>query len=259
MPIIILIVVLVVAFIVYIYYNSSNTKKQSAEAMKREAETKKRREEIIERRKQYVEAIAPSTRIIVNNGVHLFFKDDELRFFGVDESGQKYSFEDLQRVGKYDNYISLGLKNSKDLVIGKDFLHPDTTVALGSKSINAISEEMMPVLRENLKRFLDENAVHPTHEYEHENCIYGCDINSEQFYMAYGCLQVYDFATLKKVTIEDESNNRYCTANYVIHIYLRHYYDSSMDQYPVCDIYFDSKDSTFYNILSMYKGILNRQ
>ena len=244
MPTVITILVLVAGVIICIAYASAQAKKERAE--------------IAERRRWYVESLSPTVRIIVNDGIHLFFKDDEQQFFGLDETGKKYSFDGLHSIHSYSDGIFFMHKDSCSLCVGKDYSQPDTTVALDSVSISKIYAEMMPVLRKNLRKELDKYGVNPTHEYEVDGSLFGCDINSRQFYMVYGSPTVYDFADLKKVTIEDVSNNSLCSFNYSIHVYIRHE-DSFWDQYPECDIDFDSKDSTFNGILAMFKGIRNRQ
>lgn len=262
MPLVIFACAALVILVIYGVYRSIQAKKQQEELNKRREEEKKQRAKAVERRKQYVSSIGPNARIIVNNGIHLFFKDDVQKIFGNDETGTTYSFEGLQSIQVNADSIIIhhvDCKSITGILVGRDCITYSPSVPLDAKSVNAIYTEMMPVLRANLHEKLDIYGVKSTHEYEHEGSIFGCDINSEQFYMAYGCPAVYDFTDLLKVKFEDLSNDARCTANYIIYIYVRHHYDSSLDQYPECTIYFDTKDSTYYGILAMLKGIRNRQ
>ena len=244
MSILITLIVIVVAMAIYGVYNSSKAQKM--------------REETVERREKYVESIGTTARIIVNDGIHLFYKDDEQQFFGISENGKQYSFSGLQSISRYKSGISFMHKDSISLYIGKDYAHQDTTIALDSSSINAIYAEMMPVLRKNLRDELNKYGITPTHEYEHNGEIFGCDIEKKLFYCVYGSIQVYNFSELKRVTIDDLSNNSLCSSNYEVNIYVKHE-DISMDQYPEYTLYFDSKDAIYHDILAMFKGIRNRQ
>lgn len=165
------------------------------------------RQEKIERRKAYVESLGANTRVIVNNGTHLFFKNDEQQFFGLDEYGKKYSFEGLHSISRSKDGISFMHKDSVSLCIGKDYSHQSATIPLDAACVSAIYSEMVPVLRKNLHKFLEENGVHPTHEYELDGEIWGCDLDSQQFYCVYGCPQIYPFSDLIRVTVEDLRTN----------------------------------------------------
>ncbi len=208
------------------------------------------RKEIIERREKYVKSLSESVRIIVNNGNHLFFKDDEKQFFGLDENGRCYDFAGLLSVAKYKDTISFMHIESTDLYVGKK-IGDNSGVALDASSEKAIYTEMMPVLRENVHNELREYGITSAHEYEHDGEIIGCDFNTRQFYYVCGCLLVYNFSELTRVTVEDLSNNRLCSANYEINIYMR---DGNQNFF-----HFDCKDSTFYDILAMFKAIRQYQ
>lgn len=159
--------------------------------------------ELADRRQRYVESISPNARIIVNNGIHLFFKDDVQQFFGFDESGNTYDFAGLFNISTYKYGIRFYHKDSMDILIGKDYGRPSITYPLPTSQIDAIAREMIPVLRNNLYAELEKEGVTPTHEYEHDGCIWGCDINNKKFFMTYGCIQIFNFSDLKRVTVED--------------------------------------------------------
>lgn len=214
-----------------------------------------RRHEIIECRKAYVASISPTARIIVNNGIHLFFKDDDKEIFGLDESGTTYDFSGLHSIIEHSDGISLMHRDSVSLCIGKDYSHQETTSSLNYASVFAIKAELLPVLLRNLHKELQKAGVSSTHEYEHHGEIWGCDINSNKFYIASGAFSIHNFSDLRRVTIEDLSNNSLCSSNYCIHVYVK--WDNYDDwEY---EIYFQSKDTTFYNLLAMFKGIQNRK
>jgi len=220
------------------------------------AKQDKIRMETIERRKKYVESISTGARIIVNNGIHLFFKNDEQRIFGLDETGKTYSFDGLYNVSVYRDGVSFFHTESLRLCVGKDYGHQDTTVSLDSVSVAAIESEMMPVLRENLYKELSQEGVVPTHEYEHRGEIWGCDLNSRKFFCTSGCFQIHDFADLRRVTIEDLTNNTLYDGSYIIHVVVKNDYGWGDTEY---EIHFHSQDSTYHNLLAMFKGIRNRQ
>ncbi len=212
-------------------------------------------QEIIERRKAFVASVSPTARIIVNDGVHLFFKDDVQQVFGLDESGRTYSFSGLHNISTYRDGIEFFHKDSLNLRVGKDYGHQETTTSLASVSVAAIAAEMLPVLRKNLYAELEKEGVSPTHEYEHEGVFWGCDINSRKFYNTYGSIQIFSFSDLRRVTIEDLRNNTLYDGSYIIHVYVM----SDPEWENEFEIHFKSKDSTFYNLLAMFKGIQNRK
>ena len=221
------------------------------------AKSKKERDEIIERRKTFVESFGPDTRVIVNNGVHLFFKNDTQQFFGVDDSGEKYSFSGLKCVVNNKDGLFFIHDDATSLKIGKDYAHQDTTTALDAISTNKIYNEMMPVLRDNLQKELDKYGVSPTHEYEIDGDIWGCDINSKQFYCVSGSPRVFPFSDLIKVTIQDLRDNRLYDGSYIIHVIVRNdFLGLGDDDY---EIHIKTPDETYYNLLAMFKGIRNRQ
>lgn len=211
-----------------------------------------------ERREKYAHSLGPSVRILVNDGVHFFFKDDEHEFFGLDESGKTYSFSGLESISKRQDSISLHHATAFALLIGKDIGHPDTTTALDSSPIDLIYSEMMPILRKNVQRELNRYGIVPTHEYERDGYIFGCDLHSKQFYCVYACISVHDFSELKRVTVTDVSKNRLCSANYIISVYIKDPV-KVFEESPSYTLYFDEKDAFFYNLLAMFKGIRNRQ
>lgn len=147
--------------------------------------------------------------------------------------------------------------DSPSLCIGKDYSHQATTFPLDVASINAIYSEMMPVLRNNLHKFLKENGVHPTHEYELDGEIWGCDLDSQQFYCVCGCPQIYPFSDLIRVTIEDLRTNTLYDGSYIIHVYIKE--DTPGLDDNEFEIHIKTPDATYYNLLAMFKGIRNRQ
>ena len=213
-------------------------------------------QETIERRKAYVASISPTARIIVNNGTHLFFKDDTKQIFGLDESGRTYRFSGLHSISVYRDGIGLMHRGSGSLCIGKDYAHQGATFPLDPVSIATIKAELLPVLRKNLYVKLEEAEVSPTHEYEHDGEIWGCDINSKKFYVTYGDFCVHKFSDLRRVTIEDLRDNSLYDGSYIIHVYVE--WDGYEDDFDY-QIHFKSKDATFDNLLAMFKGIQNRR
>jgi len=242
MEILITIVLFLIGLVIYGVYTSSKNEKML--------------NEVKERRQKYVESIGPSARVIVNNGIHFFFKDDVQKVFGIDESGKTYDFENLTGISIFKDAIHFYHMKATSLCVGKDVVHPEATQALDPSSLASISSEMMPVLRSNLKRELDVHAIIPTHQYEHEGIIWGCDIESRMFFMTYGSIQIHPFSDLKRFTVEDMRNNSLYSGNYMMSLYIK------SDLFPDDDVYelsFDSMDSTFNNLLSMFKEIRKRR
>lgn len=239
----ILAVIAAVIVIIFFYASSQEQKRKKLQA------------EYIERMEARVKEICPDAKIIVNNGTHLFFKDDGLEVFGKDGSGKTYSYAGLLSISTYNDGISLYHKDAIDLCIGKKYGGKQPSMPLDRFSVKMIEREMLPVLRKNLYAELEKNGITPTHEYVHDGEIWGCDVNAKMFYTTYGSPQVFAFSDLQKVTIEDMTNNTLCSASYIVHVNVKTSDDFDMD----FDIYFDSKDSTFHDLLSMFKGIRNRR
>lgn len=138
--------------------------------------------------------------------------------------------------------------------VGKDPQHETTTFPLDTASINAIYSEIMPALRDNLHKFFEENGVHPTHEYDIDGDIWGCDLDSRKFYCTLGP-SIYSFSDLIRVTVEDVRANTLCDANYIIHVYVK---DDMLSAYEP-EIFINTQDAAYYGLLAMFKGIRNRQ
>jgi len=242
MEILIIIVICIIALVVYGVHTASKNEKFMTET--------------IERRKKYVESISPNAKIIVNNGIHLFFKDDERQFFGLDETGKTYSFGGLHHISTYKDGIGFFHKESVSLCVGKDYSRQDSTFSLDSGSVAAIADEMLPILRRNLHNKLFEEGISPTHEYEHRGEIWGCDIKSKKFFNTAGSFNIYNFSDLLRVTVEDLTNNTLYDGKFIIHVFAKSYFEWDDDEF---EIHFKDKDSTFFNLLAMFKGIRNRQ
>ena len=99
-------------------------------------------------------------------------------------------------------------------------------------------------------------GITPTHEYEHEGTIWGCDLDARKFFTTYGMTQYYDFSYLRKVTVEDMRNNTLYDGSYIIHVIVKQ--DDGWEDTDF-EISFHEQDATFYNLLAMFKGIRNRQ
>ena len=237
-------VIIAVLFIFIIIWSAVST-----------AKGKKKRAEIIERRNQYAKKFGPNTRVIVNDGVHFFFKNDDKQVFGIDDSGNTYCFSGLLSVQKRRDGVVFMHTSSPMLCVGKDYGN-QATLPLDALSINLICSEMMPVLRINLQKELDKYGVTPTHEYEHDGEIWGCDIDSKQFYCVYGTISVFKFSDLRRVTVDDLRNNSLYNGSYIIHVFVK---DENSYNDLEFDIHIHTPDETYYNLLAMFKGIRNRQ
>jgi len=213
--------------------------------------------EEIERRREYVIKIAPNAEILVNNGLQLFFKDDEQQLFGLDESGKTYSYSGLYSMSVYSDRVSFLHQDSVGcLEVGKKGEQTlEERLPLPAADIKAVSDGMIPIIRRNLYSELQKHHVSPTHEYEHEGTILGCDINSKKFYLNYGMPEVHDFSELSRVTVDDVSHNNLCSANYIVDIYIK---NDGWDD-TCCSLYFNEQDQKYHEILAMLKGIRNRQ
>ena len=218
-------------------------------------ESNKKKAEIKEQREKSVHSLFPNAQIILNDGVNLFFKDDTQKVFGTDCSGKTYSYAGLQSVICYKDCVDLYHEYNCISIGASPRL--DTLTAISEIDVDTICSEMLPIVKRNLYLYLKNHNIRPTHEYYHQGEIWGCDINSKKFYTTCASPQIYDFGELKKVTIEDLSNNRLCSANYLIHVVVRKE-DDLTDFDDEYDLYFQAQDVLYFNFLSFFKGIKNR-
>lgn len=238
----IIIILVVVGLVIYGIYQGVTTSKALDEA--------------IERRKKYVETVAPNAQIIINDGTHLFFKDDVNKVFGLDESGKTYSLSKVHSINVFKDCVSFMLIDGTMLHIGKDVTSSQQTYPLGSLGVAKVEAEMMPVLRKNLKQELDIHAINPTYQYEHDGTIWGCDMDSKTFYMTWGYIQIHPFSDLNRITVEDMRNNSLFDGNYLITLYIKSEMFPDDDEYTLT---FDSMDTKFNNLLTMFKEIRKRR
>lgn len=213
----------------------------------------KAREEIIERRKNFVSAKSPTARVIVNNGTHLFYIDSEQGYFGVDETDKTYDLKNIQSVNIYKNCITI-IHNTTFIHIGKDPCKPNETISLDVVSVSLIAAVVMPVLRENLHKKLEECDIKPTLEYEHDGIIWGCDLSSKFFYSTFAYIGIYEFSDLRSVVVDDMFSNTLYDANYIIRVSIKSGFDWDND----IDLNFYSKNAMFYDLLTMFKEIKKR-
>ena len=244
------ILIIVAIIIAVVYFSTKNKSNDSIPA------SNPYREKTIEERDNYVESLSPTAKVIVNDGMNFFFIDHEQEFFGADTSGKTYSFNELHSMSVYKDAVTFLCMGPNRITVGKDILNQNSTFPLDTASIELLKKEMMPVLRKNLYELLEQYNITPTHEYERNGEIWGCDINSRMFFVVYGSPQVYRFSDLLKVTIEDVRSNSMCDANYIMHIFIKQ--EDDWDDLEI-EEYFDYKDQTFNDLLAMFKGIKNRQ
>ena len=162
----------------------------------------------------------------------------------LDESGETYSYSGLQSIFKTNNYISfIHNETGKHLYLGKDISGKDISVPLDLKSILKIYMAMMPIVKQNLYQELDKYGIESTHEYVVDETIWGCDINSKQFYCLSGCPFVFDFSGLRKVTVEDLRSNTLYDGSYIIHVFAKPKYWDEEE----FEIHIKSPDKTYFN------------
>lgn len=237
----IFIVLLVVAVIVAICVLANKSANEKANA------------EIIERRKNFVSAKSPTARVIVNNGTHLFYIDSERGYFGVDETDKTYDLENIQSVNTYKDCITI-IHNTTFIHIGREPSRPDETIPLDIVSVSLIAAVVLPVLRNNLHKKLEAHGVVSSLEYEHDGIIWGCDLKSKVFYSTFGYIRLHSFSDLRSVKEEDLSRNTLYDGNYIINIAIKTMFDFDDD----IDLTFYSKDSKYYDMLTMFKEIKKR-
>ena len=237
MEILIILLLVVIAIVIYGVYSSSKNKKL--------------RQEIVERRQRFVETIAPNSRILVNNGIHLFFMNDDKQIFGLDESGKTYSYDGLHCVSTYRDCINFYHKDSCSLCVGKNRSSSVETIPLDSPTVNKIAAEMIPILRKNLHDELAIHALTPTYEYEHEGIIWGCDMANKMFYTTFGSIQIFPFSDLIRITVEDMRNNSLFDGSYTINLYVK----SGFGWDDEFSLTFHEMDAKFNNLLAMFKAI----
>ncbi len=235
--------IIIVGIIIYSCYSLSQSNKQ--------------REANIERKKGFVTSLFPNAHIVVNNGVHLFFMDDEKQVFGVDDSGTTYSYSGLRSINIYSDEIRFSHDSAsyQGLKIGKSPFPDDKSAPLDSNSNSTIASAMFPILRNNLHKKLTECGVTPTHEYVNRGEIWGCDINSKVYYNTHAYFQIHDFSKLRNVSMQDVSGNPEWKCNYIITVVTKG--DEGWDDDEL-DIFVDDS-TTLNNLLAMFKGIKDRQ
>lgn len=237
----IFIVLFVVAVIVAICVLANKSANEKANA------------EIIERRKNFVVAKSPTARVIINNGIYLFYIDSEQGYFGLDESEKTYKLDEIQSVNTYKDCITI-IHNNDFLHIGRDPSKYEETVPLDILSVSLIAAVVLPVLKENLHRKLAEHGVVPNFEYEHDGIIWGCDLNSKIFFSTFGYIRLHPFSDLLSVNVEDLSSNTLYDGNYIINISIKTMFDFNDD----IDIAFYTRDNKYYDMLTMFKEIKKR-
>lgn len=237
----IFIVLLVVAVIVAICVLTNKSANEKANA------------EIIERRKNFVVAKSPTARVIINNGIYLFYIDSEQGHFGLDESGKTYKLDEIQSVNTYKDCITI-IHNNDFLHIGRDPSKYEETAPLDILSVSLIAAVVLPVLKDNLHRKLAEHGVVPNFEYEHDGIIWGCDLNSKIFFSTFGYIRLHPFSDLLSVNVEDLSSNTLYDGNYIINISIKTMFDFNDD----IDITFYTRDNKYYDMLTMFKEIKKR-
>ena len=237
----IFIVLLVVAVIVAVGVLANKSANEKANA------------EIIERRNNFVVAKSPTARVIINNGIYLFYIDSEQGYFGLDESGKTYKLDEIQSVNTYKDCITI-IHNNDFLHIGRDPSKYEETVPLDILSVSLIAAVVLPVLKDNLHRKLADHGVVPNFEYEHDGIIWGCDLNSKIFFSTFGYIRLHPFSDLLSVNVEDLSSNTLYDGNYIINISIKTMFDFNDD----IDITFYTRDSKYYDMLTMFKEIKKR-
>ena len=213
-------------------------------------------QENIERRQKFLETISPNARAIVNNGQHFFFVDDTRRVFGLDESGKVYTYEGLLSIGTYRDCITFMHNDSVSLCVGKNASSYEETFPLDTASVTAIANVMLPILRKKLHNELAVHAITPTFEYEHEGVFWGCDMQSKFFYSTFGCIQIYPFSALNRITVEDMTNNSLYDGSYILRLYIKSDVFDDDDQF---DLTFYAMDAKFNSMLTMFKEIRKRR
>lgn len=238
-----LIIIVAVVLIVMIFYSSNKAKKT--------------REEVIQQKKNFVVSFSPNARIIVNNGNYLFFMDDAKQVFGVDDSGNTYSYSGLRSINIYKDAIHFSHDNAsyQGIQIGKSAFPNDTAIPLDSGSISEISSVMFPILRNNLHSKLKSCGITSTHEYVNRGEIWGCDINSKIFYNTHAYFQIHSFHKLLNVTMQDVTGNPNWKCSYILTVTIKGEDGWDDDE---TEIYVDDK-TTLNNLLAMFKGIKDRQ
>ena len=254
----IILLIIIIGAVVYALYSSSKTKKQNEEANKRKVEAIKQKESSFK-------AKYPNAKIIVNDGTNFFFMDDTKQVYGKSEDGPVYKYDNVSSLGKFPKCFTITdmtfkqfpagfLPNYTNITIGQNYDTPSIP-ALSASDNNDIYHAMMPILRRNLYKVLEENGVVPSHEYENQGDIWGCDLNSRKFYTTFTRPEVHDFEDLIDVRVENYDNSPLIDTKRIIQVQI----DLGDGMDTEMSIMFFSPDSTFHNILKMFKGIKNRQ
>lgn len=251
MPALIIVIAIVVIIAIWGFTNKNNDNNNKSS-------NNNQYKEIIEQRKKFVTSFSPTARIIVNNGIHLFFMDDTKQVFGVDDSGTTYSYLGVKGLSTGNTYVNISHENASwyTLELGKSNSSKEGAVPIDSASISLITDAILPIARKNIHEKLKDMNIMPTHEYVNRGEIWGCDINSHKFYFTYGYLYICDFSKLVKVEFDDfSSNSDYFGFSYRIYVTIKSDYREDDE-----DFWINVDDNiTLNNLLAMFKGIKNRQ
>lgn len=213
----------------------------------------------IDKRRTYVESIGPHARVIVNNGSHLFWVDDATKTYGTDCSGKCYDLNAVFALKTREGGITIQQRAKPQFVdIGKTF---ECNIPISTDEIKTIKKELLVYVRHKLEDTLASHGVIPTHEYEYNGVIWGCDLNSELFYTTYGGAEVHKFSNLIAVTIDNgyDAATNLKLANKRILVYVRVDWDDEPFEYDINADNINKEDEETWNaLLSMFKGIRNR-
>jgi len=213
----------------------------------------------IDKRRTYVESLGPKARVIVNNGTHLFWIDDATQTFGTDCSGKRYDLNAVFSLRTHEGGLSIQQRANPQFVdVGKAF---ECKIPISAEEIKAIKKELLVYIKKKLDDCLESHGVISTHEYEYNGDIWGCDLNSEQFYTTCGGAEVHKFSDLIAVTIDNgyDAVTNIKVANKRILIYVRVDWDDEPFEYTIYTDNVNKDDEETWNaLLAMFKGIRNR-
>lgn len=213
----------------------------------------------IDKRRSYVESLGPKARVIVNNGTHLFWIDEATQTYGTDCSGKRYDLNAVFALKTHEGGLTIQQRANPQFVdVGKAF---GCNIPISTDEIKAIKKELSVYIKKKLDDKLASLGVIPTHEYEYNGVIWGCDLNSEMFYTTYAGAEVHKFSNLISVTIDNgyDAVTNIKLANKRILVYVRVEWDDEPFEYDINADNANKEDEETWNaLLSMFKGIRNR-
>ena len=219
-----------------------------------DAKGKKQRQKSIKEIDEYVKQLGDDIRVVVNDGRNLFYVDDVTQTYGIDKSGKKYNFDDINSVSTHKGGLTIQQGDGGFIEIGKTI---NNLNIMSQWDINSILVEVQKPIKYKLSRRLEANGITPRAIFDCSGSLWGCDLDSRVFFTTKGGISFYNFSDFLGATVEDPPELKGMDAAAIIHLRVKSECDLSGEfEY---DIYFNEKNGAYFGMIDMIKGIKNRR